>query len=228
VTGVQTCALPIFQPKGNRTTLGNLPPVYACTESRTLEGGVGYLRISVFLDPGSVMDHVAKAVQSFHEAPGIVLDLRGNMGGLGAMAMGVAGWFVPEKGKKLGTMIMRGNQLNFTIMPRPETYDGKLAILVDGGSASTTEILAAGLQDQGRARVFGTRSAGAALPSGRGCRVIVKRPMSTVAMGSVVKFSALLSRTRRAALSVGASKAPVGLLRRLRRLLGVMPSLWAP
>jgi carboxyl-terminal processing protease len=46
-----------------------------------------------------------------------------------------------------------------------------LAVLIDGGSASTSEILAGGLQDLKRARVFGTRSAGAALPS-----IIIKLP----------------------------------------------------
>jgi carboxyl-terminal processing protease len=51
------------------------------------------------------------------------------------------------------------------IFPRPETYAGPLAILVDEGSASTSEILAGGMQDLKRARIFGTRTAGAALPS---------------------------------------------------------------
>jgi carboxyl-terminal processing protease len=44
-------------------------------------------------------------------------------------------------------------------------YTGRLAILVNGGAASTSEMLAQGLRDLGRARIFGTRSAGAALPS---------------------------------------------------------------
>jgi carboxyl-terminal processing protease len=157
--------LPLVRPRGNRTVLGNLPPIFASTESRRLEGGAGYIKVSVFLDPGVVMPAVGDAVHSFRDAPGIVLDLRGNAGGLGAMAMGMAGWFIPEEGRKLGTMILRGNQLKFIVSPRPEPYAGKVAILVDGLSASTTEILAAGLQDLGRARIFGTRTAGAALPS---------------------------------------------------------------
>jgi carboxyl-terminal processing protease len=51
------------------------------------------------------------------------------------------------------------------VFPRPAPFRGPLAILVDGCSASTAEILAAGMQDLKRARVFGMRSAGAALPS---------------------------------------------------------------
>jgi carboxyl-terminal processing protease len=157
--------LPLIRPPGNRTVFGNLPPVFASTESKRLGGGAGYIKINIFLDPGSVMAAAGEAIQSFREAPGIILDLRGNPGGLGAMAMGMAGWFIPDQGKKLGTMIMRGNQLRFTVSPRPNPYAGKVAILVDALSASTTEILAAGLQDLGRARIFGTRTAGAALPS---------------------------------------------------------------
>ena len=60
---------------------------------------------------------------------------------------------------------MRDATLKFVIFPRPETYAGPLAILMDEGSASTSEILAGGLQDLKRARIFGVRTAGAALPS---------------------------------------------------------------
>ena len=157
--------LPLIRPPGSRTVFGNLPPVFAFTRSKVLDGGAGYIKVSMFLDPGTVMTAVGKAVQSFRDAPGMILDLRGNPGGLGAMAMGMAGWFIPDHGRKLGTMIMRGNQLRFAVSPRPNPYAGRVAILIDALSASTTEILAAGLQDLGRARVFGTRTAGAALPS---------------------------------------------------------------
>jgi carboxyl-terminal processing protease len=98
-------------------------------------------------------------------AKGFVIDLRGNPGGIGGMAMGAAGWFTPRKGLKLGTMAMRGATLNFVVSPRPNATDAPLAILVDECSASTTEIFAGGLQDLGRARIFGARTAGAALPS---------------------------------------------------------------
>jgi carboxyl-terminal processing protease len=111
------------------------------------------------------MPQLQTALKNFAKAPGIILDLRGNPGGIGIMAMGVAGFFIEKEGQKLGEMKTRQTTLNFVIFPRPEVYSGPLAILLDRGSASTTEILAGGLQDLGRARIFGTRSAGAALPS---------------------------------------------------------------
>jgi carboxyl-terminal processing protease len=95
----------------------------------------------------------------------VILDLRGNPGGIGIMAMGIAGFFVADSGRQLGEMKMRGTTLKFAVFPRAVIYPGRVAILLDDGSASTTEMLAQGLQDLKRARVFGTRSAGAALPS---------------------------------------------------------------
>jgi carboxyl-terminal processing protease len=152
-------------PEGKLVSFGNLPETRLFFESRRLAGGAGYIRFNLFLDPVSIMPQVEAALKEFAKAPGVILDLRGNPGGIGIMAMGIAGFFVGESGHKLGEMKMREATLKFVIFPRPETYDGKLAILVDGGSASTTEILAQGLQDLGRARIFGTRTAGAALPS---------------------------------------------------------------
>jgi carboxyl-terminal processing protease len=81
------------------------------------------------------------------------------------MAMGAAGWFTSKQGLKLGTMTMRGGTLNFVVYPRSNATDAPLAILIDGCSASTSEIYAGGMQDLKRARIFGTLTAGAALPS---------------------------------------------------------------
>jgi carboxyl-terminal processing protease len=81
------------------------------------------------------------------------------------MAMGMAGWLVDKPDQRLGTMYMRDATLNFVINPRADVFQGPVAVLVDGSSASTSEILAEGLKDLGRARVFGTKTAAAALPS---------------------------------------------------------------
>jgi C-terminal processing protease CtpA/Prc len=151
--------------KGKLVTFGNLPEQRVYFESRRLPGGAGYLHFNEFLDPVSIMPQVEAAMKEFANAPGIVLDLRGNPGGIGIMAMGIAGFFVGEQGKKLGEMKMREVTLKFVIYPRAEVFEGPLAILVDSGSASTSEILAQGMQDLGRARIFGTPTAGAALPS---------------------------------------------------------------
>ncbi len=155
----------ITSPEGVLVTFGNLPATRLHFESRALADGAGYIEFNEFLEPASIMPKFEAAMKSFHDAPGVILDLRGNRGGIGIMAMGIAGFFIDKPGQKLGEMRMRDAILNFVISPRPETYAGPLAVLVDQGSASTSEILAGGLQDLGRARIFGVRTMGAALPS---------------------------------------------------------------
>ena len=152
-------------PKGKLVRFGNLPETRLYFDSRALADGAGYIHFNEFLDPVSIMPQFEAAMKGFHAAPGVILDLRGNPGGIGIMAMGIAGFFIDKNGQRLGEMKMRDAALKFVIFPRPETYAGPLAILVDEGSASTSEILAGGLQDLKRARIFGVRSAGAALPS---------------------------------------------------------------
>src|SRR5260221_2844309 len=152
-------------PRGARSKFGLLPPQYVWVESRKLEGNVGYIAFNMFLDPARLMPAFEEAIKSFRECDGIIIDIRGNPGGIGIMAMGMAGWFIEQNGLRLGTMLMRQTPLNFVVNPRLPTFRKPLAILVDGASASTSEIFAGGMQDLKRARIFGTRTAGAALPS---------------------------------------------------------------
>lgn len=161
-------SIKLAAPAGKLVTAMNLPPISVDFESRKLDdgmgGSVGYIWFSIFLDPVSLTPKINDAMRSFKDCRGVIFDVRGNPGGLGAMSMGIAGWFIKEP-KTLGEMIMRGNTLKFIANPRGSTFDGPLAILVDGCSVSTSEIFAGGMKDIGRARLFGTRTAGAALPS---------------------------------------------------------------
>lgn len=157
--------VPFGVPRGHKTRYGLLPPIHVWSESKVLDDGTVYFRMNAFLDPPEVMPALEAAVMNNLDAPGFVLDLRGNQGGISAMARGIAGWFIRDEDRYLGTVEMRDLTLRFAVAPRPTTYDGPLAVLVDGVSASTSEILAAGLRDLGRARVFGTSTAAAALPS---------------------------------------------------------------
>ena len=153
------------EPPGTPAKAGLLPPIHVRFEQRWIGDDTGYIRFNMFVDPGSVMPAYNDAMQQFHGAAGVVVDLRGNPGGIIGMAMGMAGWFVGGEDQRLGTMFMRGNELKVVVFPRPHPFTGRVAVLVDGLSASCSEILAGGLQDLGRARVFGSRTIGAALPS---------------------------------------------------------------
>ncbi|WP_031500284.1 S41 family peptidase [Bryobacter aggregatus] len=128
-------------------------------------GEVGYFRLELFMDAVRVLPQFEQAVKSCSPCKGFVIDLRGNPGGIAVMANAMAGWFVSKSGVKLGIMYQRGVELNFVVLPRLNGFTGPLAILVDGASASTSEIFAGGMQDLKRARIFGSQTAGAALPS---------------------------------------------------------------
>lgn len=142
--------------------LGNFPPQYTEFEAKRLAGGIGYIRFNVFVVV--LTERIKGAIRGMSDAPGIIIDLRGNPGGVGGMAPGIAG-VLGEKATSLGTMTMRSGSIRFFVNPQPNPYLGPVVILTDGSSGSTSEIFAGGLQELGRAFVVGERTAGAALPS---------------------------------------------------------------
>jgi carboxyl-terminal processing protease len=151
-------------PRGVETVMGNLPPLRFWVEARKMHD-IGYVQLNMFFEPDAVNTAIQKLMADCGDCKGFVIDLRGNPGGIGGMAMGLAGWFTSETGLRLGTMSLRTTTFKFAVFSRPNPFRGPLAILVDGCSASTSEIFAGGMQDLKHARVFGTHTAGAALPS---------------------------------------------------------------
>jgi len=131
---------------------------------------IGLISFNIWLIP--VARPFDIAMDTLRSADGIIIDLRGNPGGIGAMAMGIAGHFTAEA-SELGEMKTRDAKLQFKTNPRTvssagiavTTYAGPVAILVNESTASTSEIFAGGMQFLKRAKVFGTRTAGAALPA---------------------------------------------------------------
>jgi carboxyl-terminal processing protease len=113
-----------------------------------------------------------QAMDELRRTDGIIIDLRGNPGGLAAMLMGISGHFVTDR-KSLGVMKTRDSEFRFVANPRlvnaagerVEPFAGPLAILVDSMSGSASECFTGGMQSIGRARVFGQTSMGQALPA---------------------------------------------------------------
>jgi carboxyl-terminal processing protease len=181
-------------PAGEEVRFGNLPPMRVEAEYRELGSaddiGVGVIRWSAWFP--AVVPTVAEAVDSMRHADGIVLDLRGNPGGLGALAMGIGGHFLSEP-VSLGAMRTRDSELRFVVNPqlvapdgrRVEPYAGPLAVLVDPLTASTSEFFAAGLQILGRATIFGEPTAGQALPA-----LVVELPNGDHLLHAVADFTA--------------------------------------
>ena len=157
--------LTLTEKRGWRAQFGHLPPAYTWIEADLIEGNIGYIAFNHFLDPIHLMPVFNEAMKSFMDADGIVIDIRGNGGGLGGMAMGMAGWLVADKNRYLGTVYLRDNELKLIVNPRLMTYTGPVAVLVDGLSGSAAEFFSGGLKDLGRANIVGSRTVGAALPS---------------------------------------------------------------
>ncbi len=180
--------------QGRVSQFGNLPALaglvrVAKMPSATGSGCVGMIAFNIWLP--ALSGDLEHAVDSVRSCSGIVLDLRGNPGGVGAMVMGFGGYFV-DSTVSLGTMRTRQVALNFVINPRRTRDDGSqrapftgpLAIIVDPMTASTSEIFATGMQRIGRARVFGERSAGAALPA-----LMERLPSGDVFVHAVADFT---------------------------------------
>jgi carboxyl-terminal processing protease len=159
---------------GEPAKIGNLPTMYVrvTAEERRTPGGAtaGVIGFNVWLP--AVDAPFQKAVDRFRGADGIVIDLRGNPGGLAAMLMGISGHFVAER-KSLGLMKTRDSELRFFANPRMvsasgervEPFSGPVAILVDALTGSASECFAGGMQSIKRVRVFGQTSTGQALPA---------------------------------------------------------------
>jgi carboxyl-terminal processing protease len=128
-----------------------------------LEPGIGYLRITNFSD--STPRDVEAALHSLVEQAaqplaGLVLDLRNNPGGVLESAVQVADAFL-ERGV-IVTAEGRAPDARFRMEATPGdlTHGARLVVLINGGSASASEILAGALQDHHRATVVGRRSYG--------------------------------------------------------------------
>ena len=162
---------------GRTTQFGNLPPipVEASMDSTDVQTSTGARRVPVlrwsawFPVISADLDRMLFAARG---APALIIDLRGNPGGAVGMLTGVTGHFT-DSAVSLGTLHGRGSTLQLRANPRRVTpagervlpFAGPIAILVDALTASTSEFFAAGMQAIGRARVFGERSAGQALPA---------------------------------------------------------------
>lgn len=162
--GDEVVGLPCVASQGETMSLGNLTDVPTRVEHRMI-GQVGVLAFNVWMLPMVPKIEAALADLRAQGMEALVLDLRGNPGGVGPMAVSVARSLLREPGS-LGKLEMRDFTQEFNVTPRADAFAGPIALLVDEGTASTSEIFAAGMRDLERVTIYGGRaSAGAALPS---------------------------------------------------------------
>lgn len=147
-------------------TITRAPIVVPMVEHRMIEGGIGYLRFTQFNQGAS--SEFGRAIEDLQRQGmrGLVLDLRGNTGGLISEFVQVASLLLPAG---LPVIVREDRQQGRVVdstggVPAldPST---PLAVLVDGGTASGGELLGAAIQEHGRGAVVGVRTAGSVLAS---------------------------------------------------------------
>jgi len=130
-----------------------------------LNGGIGYIRLTNFTqNAGNEVKKALTELKSNNELKGIILDLRGNGGGLLNEAVNICNIFVDQNQLIVSTKgkIASKNQDHFTRFA-PFDKDMPLAVLVDKGSASASEIVAGAIQDLDRGVIIGQRTYGKGL-----------------------------------------------------------------
>lgn len=145
-----------------------------------LDNNVGYIVLSKFTEKSSAETKAALLDLKSKGATKIILDLRDNPGGLLHEAVNICNLFVP-KGEVIVTTKSKNEKHNNTYSTRNEPLDLTipLAVIVNGKSASASEIVAGALQDLDRAVILGSRSFGKGL---------VQRPLN-LSYGTQVKVT---------------------------------------
>ncbi|MEO6513480.1 MAG: S41 family peptidase [Candidatus Saccharimonadales bacterium] len=128
--------------------------------TKTLDNNIGYIQISQFGDDTAELTTKAAAQFKAAGVKGIILDLRSNPGGRLDAAVSVSDLWVPT-----GKTILQEKQGSTVIKNYPASAGGSLegmptVVLIDGGSASASEITAGALKDNNAATLIGTKSYG--------------------------------------------------------------------
>jgi len=133
----------------------------ASVRERWLEPGYGYIRIAQFQKrTGEDVGKSLAKLEKKEALKGLVLDLRNNPGGVLRASVDVAGLFMDG-----GTVVytegrLDNSEVSYKASEGDATSGTPVVVLINGGSASASEIVAGALQDHGRAVLMGTRSFG--------------------------------------------------------------------
>ena len=123
--------------------------------------GIGYIKVNRF--GRTTMDEFTEAYRKLGRPEGLILDLRGNGGGLLEQAIGMAGFFLPRGAVIVSTEGRAVPASSFRAQTNGEDLKGRLVVLIDESSASASEIVAGAVQDWDRGVVVGRPSFGKGL-----------------------------------------------------------------
>ncbi|MFY9572214.1 MAG: S41 family peptidase, partial [Blastocatellia bacterium] len=129
--------------------------------SRRLPSGMGYIRLTLWKSP--IRKQFKRALEQLRYAPGIVIDIRGNPGGEAGEVVKIASLFF-DSHVSFGKFSTRGGRSVYLRTDDDEQiYKGPVAILVNEGSGSGSELFAGVMQENRRAVVIGRQSCGCVL-----------------------------------------------------------------
>lgn len=125
-----------------------------------LESNVAHIVLSDFND--NTEKGFEKAIREIilEEPVGIILDLRNNPGGFLATAVNIAGYFIQEDEVVLIEDFGNGKQNSYSVENGEDFIDYPMVVLVNGGTASASEIVAGAIQDHGMATILGEQTFG--------------------------------------------------------------------
>lgn len=122
---------------------------------------IGYIRISSFIGLDTSKEFII-ALNRLKDSQGLILDLRGNSGGLFQNAIVISNLFLKE-GTIVNVIARQGKKNTYSANDEGCIYDNPLVVLIDGNSASATEILSSALKENNRAVLIGTKTYGKGL-----------------------------------------------------------------
>lgn len=124
----------------------------------SVDKNIGYIQISSFIGT-TTPNEFLEALEKTKKTDGLILDLRGNTGGLLPNAIFIANLFIPE-GNIVSIVGRNGYRYDIQAQDTEFGINKPVVVLVDGGSASASEILSGALKDYHKAKLIGTKTFG--------------------------------------------------------------------
>ena len=130
-------------------------------KSSVLDNHIGYIQIISFMGE-TTPNEFMEALENTKDTDSIIIDLRGNTGGLLDNAVFIANMFI-KKGEIVEIIYRNGNKKVINAIPNKGTIDKPIAVLVNAASASASEILSGALKDAHKATLIGKKTFGKGL-----------------------------------------------------------------
>ncbi len=128
------------------------------TVRSSLDKNIGYIQIMTFIG-STTPNEFLEALEKTKKADGLILDLRGNTGGLLPNAIFIANLFIP-KGNLVSIVGRNGYKYDIYAQDTEFNINKPMIVLVDGASASASEILSGALKDYKKAKLLGSQTYG--------------------------------------------------------------------